>query len=97
MFQEQCEGLLEEEESDNEEEQELPSKLQEEEEEKPEAGPALVSPLSQAVVREKKTERQRKKEKEAKRLVGLPVIRRGWRDLFLIQSFLSQESFMNPQ
>ncbi|XP_048355079.1 ribosome biogenesis protein NOP53 [Sphaerodactylus townsendi] len=55
IFQEQCEGLLEEEDSGNEEEPECP------------ADSAQAPPLALAATGEKKTERQRKKEKEAKR------------------------------
>ncbi|XP_034975758.2 ribosome biogenesis protein NOP53 [Zootoca vivipara] len=63
VFQEQCEGLLEEE-SDGEGSQESPSEPQEGESQADAAPPPR---LPRAVAREKKTERQRKKEKEAKR------------------------------
>ncbi|XP_060114282.1 ribosome biogenesis protein NOP53 [Heteronotia binoei] len=65
IFQEQCEGLLEEDNSGNEEERGGPSKPEGEE---PQAGSGPAPPLPAAVAGEKKTERQRKKEKEAKRL-----------------------------
>ncbi|XP_054855602.1 ribosome biogenesis protein NOP53 [Eublepharis macularius] len=65
VFREQCEGLLEDDNSgDEEEEGRLPKS--EEEELQADSGPAAPLPL--AAAGEKKTERQRKKEKEAKRL-----------------------------
>ncbi|XP_063168655.1 ribosome biogenesis protein NOP53 [Candoia aspera] len=65
VFQEQCEGLMEEE-SEGEEGQDSPSLPQEEDLEAASApAPHL---LTATAVREKKTERQRKKEKTAKQL-----------------------------
>ncbi|XP_015273810.1 PREDICTED: glioma tumor suppressor candidate region gene 2 protein, partial [Gekko japonicus] len=69
VFREQCEGLLEEDNSGDEEEHGEPSKP---EKEALQAGSGPAPPLTPAAVVEKKTERQRKKEKEAKRLVPRP-------------------------
>ncbi|KAL8219791.1 UNVERIFIED_CONTAM: hypothetical protein K2H54_033788 [Gekko kuhli] len=65
VFREQCEGLLEEDNSGDEEEGGEPSQAAKEE---LQAGSGPAPPLSLAAAGEKKTERQRKKEKEAKRL-----------------------------
>ncbi|XP_077192674.1 ribosome biogenesis protein NOP53 [Paroedura picta] len=64
IFQEQCEGLLEEDNSGDEEE---PRGTLKPEEAELMAVPSLAPPLPLTAPGEKKTERQRKKEKEAKR------------------------------
>nr|XP_020642862.1 glioma tumor suppressor candidate region gene 2 protein [Pogona vitticeps] len=71
VFQEQCEGLLEEEEeADGEQQQQQQESLSKPQEREEQAGAASPPHGSQAAAAtaEKKTERQRKKEKEAKRL-----------------------------
>lgn len=74
VFQEQCEGLMEEE-SEGEEGQDRPQKKED-----PQAAPhQAVSPLFTATAAgEKKTERQRKKEKADKRSVSWASPRRLW-------------------
>ncbi|XP_053124577.1 ribosome biogenesis protein NOP53 isoform X2 [Hemicordylus capensis] len=90
VFREQCEGLLEEESSD-EEGQESPLKPQEEEPQT-DAGSALSLPRRGAG--EKKTERQRKKEKAAKRLkaraLGEKAARLRQQKLFQLRSIRLQ-------
>ncbi|XP_042299661.1 ribosome biogenesis protein NOP53-like, partial [Sceloporus undulatus] len=85
VFREQCEGLLEEE-SDSEEGQENPSKPQEEE--------LPEDATTRMAVGEKKTERQRKKEKEAKRLkareVGEKAARLRRQEVFQLRSIKLQ-------
>nr|XP_060639764.1 ribosome biogenesis protein NOP53 isoform X2 [Anolis sagrei ordinatus] len=90
VFQEQCEGLLEED-SDSEERQEGPAKPQEDD--LPEDS-ASVSTFPRTAAGEKKTERQRKKEKEAKRLkareAGEKTARLRRQNLFQLRSIRLQ-------
>ncbi|XP_062995791.1 ribosome biogenesis protein NOP53 isoform X2 [Elgaria multicarinata webbii] len=90
VFQEQCEGLLEEE-SDGEEGQGSLSRPQEEE---PQADTARGPRFTQAAPGEKKTERQRKKEKAAKRRkareLGAKAARLRRQELFQLRSIRLQ-------
>ncbi|XP_061452648.1 ribosome biogenesis protein NOP53 isoform X2 [Rhineura floridana] len=90
VFKEQCEGLLEEE-SDEEGRQESPLEPQEEE---PQADSTPPPRFPQAAAGEKKTERQRKKEKEAKRLktreLGKKAARLRRQELFQLRSLRLQ-------